>query len=121
MVIDRLPETLTSIKVQGKSVWSRPSCITDEHWQGTGIRFENLGEPYLSLITEYSLSKLYDDNFVRQEGIIQVLNDIRNLAPQWRLKAYNILIKRGASTCRRTKSLFPHLGAGSHPLPRSSF
>jgi Tfp pilus assembly protein PilZ len=90
-----LPETLTSIKVQGKSVWSRPSCITDKHWQGTGIRFENLGDPHLNLIREYSLTKLYDDNFVRQEGIVQVLSDVRNLPPKWRLKAYNILIKKG--------------------------
>ena len=90
-----LPETLSSIKVQGKSVWSRPSCIEDKHWQGTGIRFENLGEPYLSLIREYSLAKLYDDNFVRTEGIVQVLNDVRNLPPSYRLKAYHILIKKG--------------------------
>jgi hypothetical protein len=81
--------------VQGKSVWSRPSCIEDKYWQGTGIRFENLGEPYLSLIREYALAKLYDDNFVRQEGIVQVLSDVRNLPPSYRLKAYHILIKKG--------------------------
>ena len=91
-----LPETLSSIKVQGKSVWSRPSCIEDKYWQGTGIRFENLGEPYLSLIREYALAKLYDDNFVRKEGIVQVLNDVRNLPAAYRLKAYHILIKKGA-------------------------
>jgi Tfp pilus assembly protein PilZ len=90
-----LPETLSSIKVQGKSVWSRPSCIEDKHWQGTGIRFENLREPFLSLIREYALAKLYDDNFVRKEGIVQVLSDVRNLPPSYRLKAYNILIKKG--------------------------
>ena len=90
-----LPETLNSIQVQGKSVWSHPSATEDENCQGTGIRFENLGEPFLSLIREYALAKLYDDNFVRQEGIVQVLSDVRNLPPQWRLKAYNILIKKG--------------------------
>jgi len=41
------------------------------------------------------LSKLYDDEFVEGEGIVQLLSDIRNLPPQWRLKAYNILIKKG--------------------------
>ena len=91
-----LPETLSSIKVKGKSVWSRPSSIMDKHWQGTGIKFENLGEPYLSLIRDYALAKLYDDNFVSEEGIVQVLNDVRNLPPSYRLKAYHILIKKGA-------------------------
>jgi Tfp pilus assembly protein PilZ len=90
-----LPETLTSIQVQGKSVWSRPSCVTDKHWQGTGISFEDLGEPHLSLIRDYSLTRLYDDNFLRKKGIVQVLNDVRNLPPSYRLKAYHILIKKG--------------------------
>ena len=90
-----LPETLNSIQVHGKSMWSRPSKVEDNVWQGTGIRFEDLGETYLNLLREYSLTKLYDDNFVRREGIVQVLNDIRNLPPLHRLKAYQILIKKG--------------------------
>ena len=49
----------------------------------------------MSLIRDYALSKLYDDEFVEGEGIVQVLNDIRSLPPLWRLKAYNILIKKG--------------------------
>ena len=49
----------------------------------------------MSLILDYALSKLYDDEFVEGEGIVQVLSDIRNLPPPWRLKAYNILIKKG--------------------------
>ena len=55
----------------------------------------NLEEPYLSLIRDYALSKLYDDEFAEEVGIVQLLSDIRNLPPQWRLKAYNILIKKG--------------------------
>jgi Tfp pilus assembly protein PilZ len=89
-----LPETLNSIQVHGKSMWSRPSKVEDNLWQGTGIKFEDLGETYLNLLREYSLTKLYDDNFVRNEGIVQVLSDIRNLPPSHRLKAYQILIKK---------------------------
>ena len=89
-----LPETLNSIQVQGQSVWS---CkVEEEQRQGTGIKFVNLGDPYLNMIRDYSLTKLYDDNFVKQEGILQLLDDIRNLPPEWRLKAYHILIKKGS-------------------------
>ena len=90
-----IPATLNSIQVQGESVWSRPCASQDRQLQGTGIKFVNLEEPYLSLIRDYALSKLYDDAFVKGEGIVQLLSDIRNLPPQWRLKAYNILIKKG--------------------------
>jgi len=89
-----LPETLNSIQVQGESVWS--SKVEEDQRPGTGIRFVNLGNPYLNMIRDYSLTKLYDDNFVKQEGILQLLDDIRNLPPEWRLKAYHILIKKGS-------------------------
>jgi hypothetical protein len=90
-----MPATLNSIQVQGESVWSCPCASQEKELQGTGIKFVNLKEPYLSLILDYALSKLYDDEFVEGEGIVQLLSDIRNLPPQWRLKAYNILIKKG--------------------------
>jgi Tfp pilus assembly protein PilZ len=90
-----MPATLNSIKVQGESVWSRPCASQEKQLQGTGIKFVNLEESHLSLIRDYALSKLYDNEFVEGEGIVQLLNDIRNLPPQWRLKAYNILIKKG--------------------------
>ncbi len=89
-----MPETLNSIQVQGESVWSRPHKAQTNLLQGTGIRFVGLAEPYLSLILDYSLIKLYDDDFVRREGILQILGDIRNLPPQYRLKAYHILIRK---------------------------
>ncbi len=89
-----MPETMNSIQVQGESVWSRPHKALTNLWQGTGIRFVGLAEPYLSLIREYSLTKLYDEDFVRREGIIQILSDIRNLPPLYRLKAYHILIRK---------------------------
>ena len=90
-----MPATLNSIQVQGESVWSRPYALQAKQVQGTGIKFVNLKEPHLSLILDYALTKLYDDEFVEGEGIVQLLSDIRNLPPQWRLKAYNILIKKG--------------------------
>ena len=62
-----LPETLNSIQVDGKSMWSRPSEVDDELWQGTGIKFDDLGETCLNLLWEYSLTNLYDDNFGRKE------------------------------------------------------
>jgi Tfp pilus assembly protein PilZ len=89
-----MPETLNSIQVQGESVWSCPHKAHENLWQGTGIKFVGLAEPYLSLIRDYSLTKLYDEDFVRREGIIQILSDIRNLPPLYRLKAYHILIRK---------------------------
>jgi Tfp pilus assembly protein PilZ len=89
-----MPETLNSVQVQAESVWSCPHQGQSQLWQGTGIRFVSLEEPYLSMIRDYSLVKLYDDDFVRREGIIQILSDIRNLPPLYRLKAYHILIRK---------------------------
>jgi hypothetical protein len=89
-----MPDTLNSIQVQAESVWSRPLEAQAHLSQGTGIRFVGLAEPYLSLIRDYSLSRLYDEDFIRREGIIQILSDIRNLPPLYRLKAYHILIRK---------------------------
>jgi hypothetical protein len=89
-----MPDTLNSIQVQGESVWSRPHKTQTILSQGTGIRFVGLAEPYLSLIRDYSLIKLYEDAFVSRAGILQMLGDIRNLPPLYRLKAYHILIRK---------------------------
>ena len=89
-----MPDTMNSIQVQGESVWSRPLEAQQDLWQGTGIKFVGLPEPYLNLIRDYSLSRLYDEEFVRREGIIHILSDIRNLPPLDRLKAYHILIRK---------------------------
>lgn len=91
-----IPETLNSIKVEGKAVWNCTRTAQNGRSQGIGIKFVDLKEPYASMIQDYSLSKLYDDEFLQEEGIDQVLSDIRNLPPSWRLKAYDILIKKGS-------------------------
>ncbi len=100
-----MPATMNSIQVQGEAVWSRPCASQEKQLQGTGIKFVNLKEPHLSLIRDYALSKLYDDEFVQGEGIVQLLSDIRNLPPQWRLRAYNILIKKGGERLPSHQSL----------------
>jgi hypothetical protein len=89
-----IPDTLSSIQVQAESVWSCSHKVKTNLWQGTGIRFVGLAEPYLNLFRDYSLSRLYDDDFVRREGIGQILSDLRNLPPLYRLKAYHILIRK---------------------------
>ena len=90
-----MPATMNSIQVKGESVWSRPHSSQEKQLQGTGIKFVNLKEPFLSLIQDYALRKLYNDEFLENEGIVQLLSDSRNLPPQWRLRAYSILIKKG--------------------------
>lgn len=100
-----MPATMNSIQVQGESVWSRPCASQEKQLQGTGIKFVNLKEPHLRLIRDYALSKLYDDEFVQGEGIVQLLSDIRNLPPQWRLRAYNILIKKSGERLPSHQSL----------------
>jgi Tfp pilus assembly protein PilZ len=89
-----MPETLNSIQVHAESVWSRPLEAQTQLSQGTGIKFVGLAEPYLRLIRDYSLSRLYDEDFIRSEGIVQILSDIRNLPPLYRLRAYHILIRK---------------------------
>ena len=89
-----MPDTLNSIQVQGESVWSGPHKAKTNLWQGTGIRFLGLPKAHLNMIRDYSLAKLYDEDFVSREGIVQILSDIRNLTPLYRLRAYHILIRK---------------------------
>jgi Tfp pilus assembly protein PilZ len=91
-----MPTTLNSIKVQGQSVWSSPCKTQLGSGQGTGIRFIDIDESSRRMILDYSLKKLYDNDFLRREGIMRVLGDIRNLPAEYRLKAYHILIKKGS-------------------------
>jgi len=97
-----MPTTLNSIKVQGQSVWSSPCKTEVNSAQGTGIKFIDIDESSRRMILDYSLKKLYDKEFLRKEGIMRVLSDIRNLPAEYRLKAYHILIKKGG------KDILPH-------------
>ena len=89
-----LPGTMSSVTVAGEVVWQRSYEEQGERFHVTGVKFLTLKEPYRGLIREYTLTRLYDDNLVRSEGILQVLEDIRNLPSMTRLKAYHILIKK---------------------------
>jgi hypothetical protein len=92
-----LPGTLNSIQLEGEAVWCRCSYKEQtEPFHLTGIRFTDLVDPNRSLIRDYTLRMLSNREVVQDQGITNVLNDIRNLPAMDRLKAYNILIKKGA-------------------------
>jgi hypothetical protein len=96
-----LPGTMNAVSVAGEVVWQRSYEEQGELFQVTGVKFLTLKEPYRGLIREYTLTRLYDDNLVRSGGILQVLEDIRNLPSMARLKAYHILIKKGTKPPKR--------------------
>jgi hypothetical protein len=47
------------------------------------------------MIRDYTLKMLDNEELLRDGGILLVLDDLRNLPPEDRLKAYHILIKKG--------------------------
>jgi len=96
-----LPGTMNSVSVAGEVVWQRSYEEQGEPFHVTGVKFLTLKEPYRGLIREYTLTRLYDDNLIRSGGILQVLEDIRNLPSMARLKAYHILIKKGTKPPKR--------------------
>jgi hypothetical protein len=94
-----LPGTLNSIRVDGEVMWSRAhegGGNRDEDLHVAGIRFRGLEEPYRSLVQDYTLKMLNNEDLLRDGGILQLLDDLRNLPPMERLKAYHILIKKGS-------------------------
>ncbi len=94
-----LPGTLNSIRVAGEAVWARSheeGEEEDENYHVAGIEFIDLEDPYYSLIRDYTLKMLNNEELLRDGGILLVLEDLRNLPPMERLKAYNILIKKGS-------------------------
>jgi hypothetical protein len=94
-----LPDTLNSIRLAGEVVWSR---ITEEgealekDYHLTGIKFVDLDELPRTLISDFTIRMLDNDELLREGGILRVLEDLRNLSPEDRLKAYHILIDKGA-------------------------
>jgi len=98
-----LPGTMSSVTVEGKVVWQRSYEEEEERFHVTGVKFLTLKEPYRSLIRDYTLTSLYDDNLVRSGGILRVLEDIRNLPSTARLDAYHILIKKERKPRKRPR------------------
>jgi hypothetical protein len=93
-----LPDTLTSVQLEGYIAWVRLCEELGEEGvcqYRAGVGFSNLKEPYLSLIRDYTLKLLCDEDLVRKQGLERVLEDISNLPDKERRKAYNILTKKG--------------------------
>lgn len=94
-----LPGTLNSIELAGEVMYSRvheEEQGQDEDVHVAGIQFSDLKEPYHGMIRDYTLKMLNNEELLRDGGILLVLDDLRNLPPEDRLKAYNILIKKGS-------------------------
>lgn len=94
-----LPGTLNSIQLVGEVIYARTheeeeDQVEDVHM--AGIQFADLKQPYLGMIRDYSLKMLNNEDLLRDGGILLVLEDLRNLPPEDRLKAYHILIKKGS-------------------------
>jgi hypothetical protein len=94
-----LPGTLNSIQLAGEVMYSRTSEDEqggDAGYHVAGIKFVDLEEPYHGMIREYTLKMLDNEKLLRNGGILLVLDDLRNLPPEDRLKGYHILIKKGS-------------------------
>ena len=92
-----IPGTLNSIQLTGEVMYSRTDA--DEHdaeYHVAGIKFSDLAEPYHGMVRDYTLKMLDNEELLRDGGILLVLDDLRNLPPEDRLKGYHILIKKGS-------------------------
>ena len=90
-----LPGTLNSIRLAGEVVWSHASKQDEDKEAAhhmVGIRFTDHDELYRSLLRDYTIRMLDNDDLLRDGGILLVLDDLRNLPPKDRLKAYHVLI-----------------------------
>ena len=92
-----LPGTLNSIELVGEVMYSRTNEEEGEDaaYHVAGIKFSDLEEPYHGMIRDYTLKMLDNEELLRDGGILLVLDDLRNLSPEDRLKGYHILIKKG--------------------------
>ena len=93
-----LPGTLNSIQLVGEVMYSRTN--EDQHagdgrYHVAGIKFSALEEPYYGMIRDYTLKMLDNEELLRDGGILVVLDELRNLPPEDRLKGYHLLIKKG--------------------------
>ena len=91
-----IPGTLNSIELVGEVMYSRTNKEEpDAGYHVAGIKFSDLEEPYHGMIRDYTLKMLDNEELLRDGGILLVLDDLRNLPPEDRLKGYHILIKKG--------------------------
>jgi len=98
-----LPGTLNSVQLTGEVMHSRTEEQAESEDAGyhvAGIKFSNLEEPYHRMISDYALQMLDNEELLRDGGILLVLDDLRNLPSEDRLKGYHILIKKGSGLVR---------------------
>lgn len=94
-----LPDTLNSLRLAGEVVWSRATEEGEDRkkdYHLAGIKFVGLDELHRALIRDFTIRMLDNEDLLRNGGILLVLDDLRNLPPKDRLKAYHILIGKGA-------------------------
>ena len=94
-----LPGTLSSLQLVGEVMYARAGENEQEQVENAhmaGIEFADLKEPYLGIIREYTLKMLNNEDLLRDGGILLVMDDLRSLPPEYRLRAYNILIKKSS-------------------------
>ncbi|MFP3869364.1 MAG: PilZ domain-containing protein [Syntrophobacteria bacterium] len=100
-----LPDTMNSVRLAGETVWTRSYQANrdeEESFHVAGVRFIGLVESYRSLLRDFTLRMLADDEALRRQGgILRVLEDIRNLPSMERLKAYTILTRKYSSPLLR--------------------
>jgi len=94
-----LPATLNSVRLAGEVVWSC-ACNEGEDQEElqhmAGIKFTNHDELYRSVIRDYTIEMVNNDDLLRNGGILLVLDELRNLPANDRLKAYHVLIGKGS-------------------------
>jgi uncharacterized protein (DUF1684 family) len=103
-----LPDTLTSVRLNGKVVWYRYDTKTVERREQlhfSGVQFLDLVESYRSLIRYFTLKMLHDAELVREQGIERVVSDVLNLPPKERTTALNILTHKGFLTEEQREEL----------------
>lgn len=92
-----LPHVADPICLQGEVVWDRSylnKIDESETVHVVGVRFFSLAKRNRDLIENYILELLLSDNQVREQGIREIMSNIRALPPVIRLKSYNLLIKK---------------------------
>jgi hypothetical protein len=89
------------MQLKGRVVWSRSYLKHKPKFEAVnvmGVKFVSVKEKYRRLIKDYISQAIHMDALVRSHGISLVMEKIRNLPAADRLKAYDLLIKRGHGT-----------------------
>lgn len=112
-----LPDTLTSVRLNGRVVWYRYDTKTvdrKDQLHFSGVQFLDLVESYRSLIRYFTLKMLHDAELVREQGIERVVSDVLNLPPKEKETALNILTHKGFITERQRKEFAQADSFASH-------